>query len=158
MVLRVPRRARPLRDPGMPPLGEVLEFMRLLWDTHHALEAASKRMKRQVGMTTSQRIVLRLVDRFPGITPTRLAAVLRVHPSTVTGIVQRLERRRLVVREVDAVDRRQLYLALTSDGRRAAAEGDEGVEGAVSRILAAADPDAVGHVRSVLTALARELA
>ena len=50
-----------------PHLGEVLEFMRLLWALHHGMQSTSKRMEATLGLTGPQRLVLRLVGRFPGI-------------------------------------------------------------------------------------------
>ena len=49
------------------PLGAVLEFMRSLWGVNHALESRSRRMKVRYGVTGPERMVVRLVGRFPGI-------------------------------------------------------------------------------------------
>jgi MarR family transcriptional regulator, organic hydroperoxide resistance regulator len=140
-----------------PPLGEVLDFMRLLWGLDQALETASKRMERTSGVTSPQRLVLRLVGRFPGITANRLAGILRVHPSTVSGIVKRLEHRGLVERGCDARDRRRAYLGLTARGRQLDCESAATVEAAVQRTLASAAPPEIEHTRRVLAALAQEL-
>jgi len=53
-------------DPA-PSLGPVLEFLRVLWQVDHALQRRSKRMARELGLTGPQRLVLRLVGRFPGL-------------------------------------------------------------------------------------------
>ena len=50
------------------------------------------------GVTGPQRLVIRIVGRFPGIPAGQLAATLRIHPSTVSDVVQRLERRGLIQR------------------------------------------------------------
>ena len=76
-----------------PPLGAVLDFMRLLWAVDHALQSASKRMESAFGMTSPQRLVVRIVGRFPGIAAGRVAEILHVHPSTLTGVLKRLEAR-----------------------------------------------------------------
>src|SRR2546423_15138772 len=76
-----------------PPLGGVLDFLRLLWAVDHALQSASKRMESNFGMTGPQRLVMRIVGRFPGIAAGRVAQILHVHPSTLTGILKRLEAR-----------------------------------------------------------------
>ena len=45
-------------DQREPPLGAVLDFMRLLWAVDHALQSASKRMEATFGMTGPQRLVV----------------------------------------------------------------------------------------------------
>ena len=42
-----------------PPLGAVLDFMRLLWAVDHALQSTSKRMESTFGLTGPQRLVVR---------------------------------------------------------------------------------------------------
>jgi DNA-binding MarR family transcriptional regulator len=85
----------------------------------HALERASKRMEDAIGLSGPQRFALRMIGERPGLTPRDLAAVLHLHPSTITGIVQRLEGRGLVRREANASDGRVAHLHLTRAGARA---------------------------------------
>ena len=99
-------------------LPEVLQFMQVLWRLVHGLERASKRLAARTGVTGPQRLVLRLVGLRPGISAAELAALLHVHPSTVTGVLRRLERHALIARRSDAADRRRAVLTLTARGRR----------------------------------------
>ena len=78
---------------SLPPPGETLEFMRLLWAIDHGLQRRSKRMAKTLGLTGPQRLVVRMLGRYPGISAGQLAQVLHLHPSTLTGILRRLERR-----------------------------------------------------------------
>ena len=71
----------PGSEDAMPPLGEVLDFMRMLWSIDHGLQTTSKRMEATLGVTGLQRMVLRLVGRFPGISAGHLARILHVHVS-----------------------------------------------------------------------------
>jgi hypothetical protein len=77
----------------LPPLGETIDFLRLIWRVDHALHQASKRMQASLGVTGPQRLVIRIVGRFPGLTAGQLAEILYVDPSTMTGVLERLERR-----------------------------------------------------------------
>src|SRR2546423_15613008 len=52
---------------GADQLGPVLEFMKQLWAVDHGLQSASKRMEASFGITGPQRLVVRIVGRFPGI-------------------------------------------------------------------------------------------
>src|SRR5215472_6621985 len=94
-------------------LGPVLEFMRVLWGVDHQLQTASKRMLATRGVTGPQRLVLRIVALNPGISAGRLASILHLHPSTLTGVLRRLEERRLLRRAADAQDVRLALFELT---------------------------------------------
>jgi DNA-binding MarR family transcriptional regulator len=52
----------------------------------------------------------------------RLAKYILVKPSTVTGIIDRLEEKGLVSRERSSLDRRVINITLTESGRRLAVE------------------------------------
>src|ERR1700726_1865441 len=86
------------------PLEPVLDFMRLLWSIEHGLQRMSKRMEADLGITGPQRLVLRIVGQFPGLSAGELAGIVRLHPSTITGILQRLVTSGLLERERDPAD------------------------------------------------------
>jgi DNA-binding MarR family transcriptional regulator len=138
-------------------LGEVLEFMRLVWAMHHGLQATSKRMAVQLGVTGPQRLVIRLVGRRPGISAGELADVLRVHPSTLTGVLRRLEERAFISRKADPEDRRRAVLTLTAAGKQVDAQRGGTVEAAVRRVIERIPDEDVEATRRTLTALAHEL-
>jgi MarR family transcriptional regulator, organic hydroperoxide resistance regulator len=73
------------------PVPDVLRFLELLWAVAHGLERTSKRMTRDLGVTGPQRLVLRVVGLFPGMSAGELAGILHVHASTLTGVLRRLE-------------------------------------------------------------------
>ena len=93
-------------------LDPVLDFMRLLWSVEHGLERMSKRMGNELGITGPQRLVLRIVGQFPDISAGDLTHIVRLHPSTMTGILQRLVERGLVDRKRDPADSRRARLRL----------------------------------------------
>lgn len=138
-------------------LGETLEFMRLLWALHHGLEKASRRMEVSIGVTGQQRLVLRIVGRYPGITAGRLARVLHLHPSTVTGLLKRLERRGLLQREADERDGRLAAFRLSARGRRIDRCRSGTIESVMSRELAAQPRARLEGTRDTLLALAERL-
>ena len=146
---------RPSQAP--PDLGEVLEFMRLLWAISHGMQKTSKHMARRLGLTGPQRLSLRLVGRFPGIAAGQLAHLLRLHPSTLTGILLRLQRQGLIERRPDATDRRRSHLFLTVKGQRANLPTSGTVEQAVKTVLARLGERRVAVAAQVLEALAEQL-
>jgi DNA-binding MarR family transcriptional regulator len=116
-------------------LPDVLQFMRLVWAVVHGLERISKRMSGDIGVTGPQRLVLRVVGLFPGMSAGDLATVLHVHPSTLTGVLQRLVAQRLLARSDDPTDRRRAVLRLTKRGERINAARHGTVETAIAEAL-----------------------
>lgn len=143
--------------PGPPSLGPTLDFLHLLWKLDHALQRRSKRMERELGLTGPQRLVLRIVGRFPGIPAGELAALLALHPSTLTGILQRLERGGWLRRRSDPRDRRRVLLGLTRAGHALDTEAPSTIEGAVLALQGRHAPAALATAGRVLEALAEEL-
>ena len=138
-------------------LPDVLQFMQLLWAVVHGLEQTSKRMQGRLGVTGPQRLVLRVAGLFPGLSAGDLATILHVHPSTLTGVIQRLVTQGLLVRADDPHDRRRAILHLTQRGRRANATRKATVESAVADALDGVSTRDRDAARRVLERLAQHL-
>ena len=138
-------------------LGPVLEFMRALWALDHALQSASKRMETRLGVTAPQRLVVRIVGRFPGISAGEVAEILHVHPSTLTGVLKRLEARGIVNRRTDPTDARRALLALTARGRELDRLRSGTVEAVVRRVLQRLPSGSVRSARALAEALTAAL-
>jgi len=135
----------------------VLEFMRALWALDHALQSASKRMETRLGVTAPQRLVVRIVGRFPGISAGEVAEILHVHPSTLTGVLKRLEARGIVTRRADPRDARRALLALTARGRELDRLRSGTVEAVVRRVLQRLPSGSVRSARALAEALTAAL-
>lgn len=138
-------------------LGDELEFMQLLWAVDHGLQSTSKRMGRRIGITGPQRLVIRIVGRFPGISAGRLASILHVHPSTLTGVLDRLVRRGLIERRKDPSDGRRALFDLKKKGVAVNRMRTQTVEAAVKDALAKVESADVAATKRVLSALAERL-
>ena len=89
---------------------------------HLARERMDARMSR-FGMTPAQTHVLRYLRQNGGQMPQReLLENLKVKPSTVNGILDRMEEKGLVKRSVSGTDARQRVVALTPAGLEREAE------------------------------------
>jgi len=147
------------RDPAAPlKLGTVLDFMRLLWKMNHELESLSKRLVASSGVTGPQRLVVRIVGRRPDIAAGELADILHMHPSTLTGILERLTRRGVLNRERDPGDGRRILLALTARGRRVDTMRRGTVEAAIGRALRKFSEAQLAAAGEVLDAITDSLA
>lgn len=138
-------------------LDSTLDFMRLLWAIEHGLQKRSKRMKAEIGITGPQRLVLRVVSRYPGISAGDLARLIKLHPSTVTGILHRLVDARLLRRERHPDDSRRVSLWTTRLAAPHARRTAGTVERTVRDVLRRASPANTTAARVVLTELARRL-
>lgn len=139
------------------PLGPALDFLQRLWQLNHALEKVSSRMEKRLGVTAQQRLILRCVGKYPGLTAGHLATFLHVDPGTVSASLSRLESRGLLERRRDPRDKRRASLGLTARGR--ALDGPAGgtVENAVERLLSSAPADQLRTMLSVVDQLTQLL-
>jgi DNA-binding MarR family transcriptional regulator len=151
-------RPTPSNRPNGTPADKVLHFLQTVWQMEHALERASKRMEDALGISGPQRFALRMIGERPGLTPRDLASVLHLHPSTITGIVQRLEGRGLVRREANVSDGRVAHLHLTRAGVRANTPSIRGtVEHAARATLKGCTPRQRKAAAEVIEHFTREL-
>lgn len=131
--------------------------MQRLWSLAHGLEVRSKAMARTLGVTGPQRLVIRMVGQSPDASAREIANTLGMHPSTLTGILARLESHKLLVRKIDALDRRVARFRLTKAGQQIDRERRGTVEAAVRRALGRADAAVIAHTMELLELLTAEL-
>jgi DNA-binding MarR family transcriptional regulator len=139
------------------PLGPALDFLRGLWQLNHALEKVSMRMEATLGITAQQRLIIRCVGKYPGMTSGQLAAILHLDPGTVSTSLGRLERKGLLERRRDLRDKRRITLGLTAAGRGLDQPTEGTVEHAVEKALSAADQGEIEQARRLLGRLTRAL-
>jgi DNA-binding MarR family transcriptional regulator len=129
-----------------------LKLLRVLWALDHALNARSKAMGREIGLTGPQRTALRLVGLSPGISSGELAAELHLHPSTLTGVLERLVRRGLLERKADPFDARRALLRLTPAGAKLLQRRKNTIEEVVRIAL---QKESKAELRTLVEVLAR---
>ncbi len=138
-------------------LSSALAFMQVMWALVHALDARSKRMAQRLGVTGPQRLVLRIVGARPKISAGAVAKTLRLHPSSLTGVLRRLEERGMLVRKADPKDARRALLSLAKPGAAINGKRAGTVEAAVSRAIARLGERELGVAQRVLETLIEEL-
>jgi len=143
-------------DSEVQSLGPALDFLRLLWSVDHALRSSSKRSDRAAGTTAPQQLALRVLSLRPGITSGQIAEALHLHPSTMTGIVQRLERDGMITRKDDSKDARKALLTLSAKGKKSITGQGGASEAAIKKVLAKM-PGKVDAARELLSAITAEL-
>ncbi len=135
----------------------VLLFLREVWALDHALQTRSKAMGRTLGITGPQRLVLRLVQAAGACSAGDLAAQLHLHPSTLTGVLQRLETGGYLSRAVDSHDGRRAVLRVTTAGTRMLRRRGPAIEEALRVALQKESPRDVQTTTELLHRLAEAL-
>ena len=94
----------------------VTEVVHDLWRVLKAIDDYSKHVQARYGVTGPQLWALWELRDTRGLTVTQTARRMHVHPSTVSGIADRLEGKGLVRRVRDASDHRVVHLEITRKG------------------------------------------
>lgn len=109
-----------LQDPeAKAELDAIVETILYLYTESRRL---TKQAAREVGLTGPQLTVIKLLDTLGDLSLSSLSGRIKAQNSTVTGIIDRMEREGLVVRERSTTDRRVVYIRLTTKGRSLAKE------------------------------------
>src|SRR5687768_7179786 len=139
------------------PLGQALDFLRVLWAINHGLATTSRYMKSKYGVTGRQRLIFQVVNDFPAFSAAVFAKVLLPDPGRLLGLLKRMSKRGLLQLQPDVRDRRRLRIQLTTKGRRMSHMAVGAIEAAVSRTLSRVSPAKLKATREVLALLADNL-
>jgi len=85
-----------------------------------AIDIYSRQLANEYQLTGPQLVCLQSLARSGPIAPSKLASAISLSHPTVTGILDRLERRNLVTRTRLPDDRRRVEVDLTEEGRKLA--------------------------------------
>ena len=94
----------------------ISETMQALRRIIKALQDYSQKVSHQFGITGPQLWVLKTLSQNGDLALGELSKRMYLHPSTITGLVDRLEKKDLVSRRRDEEDRRVITIHLTSKG------------------------------------------
>jgi DNA-binding MarR family transcriptional regulator len=83
-----------------------------------AIDLRSKSLVKQFGLTGPQLLILQEIARAEEITASELAKSISLSQATVTGILERLEKRTLITRRRSNSDRRRVKVSATPTGRQ----------------------------------------
>jgi MarR family transcriptional regulator, lower aerobic nicotinate degradation pathway regulator len=143
---------RPAGTPAPPAAHQELSPADALAQLSFLIQGILERRARQHDLSVIQiRLLGVLRDRKP--TMNELARLLGLDKSSVTGLVDRAERRRLVVRVPSTADRRAVLVSLTDHGRSLAFAGAARFDADISLLLEhlpPADRDALSRLISRL--------
>jgi DNA-binding MarR family transcriptional regulator len=142
------RASAPQHRPALPDLGLVDALAQLSF----LIQATLTRIAATHELSVVQiRLLGALRDRHPGMN--ELATLLGLDKSSITGLVDRAERRGLVRRTVNASDRRAYEVALTPSGRSLARRMAREFEAEVRRLVRGLEPARQQQLSALVTAI-----
>ena len=100
-----------------PEIDSILEAILYLYTESRRL---TKELARQVDLTGPQLTVLKMLEGLGDLSLSELSERIRAQNSTVTGIIDRMEREGLVLRARSTEDRRVVKIKLTDKGSKIA--------------------------------------
>jgi DNA-binding MarR family transcriptional regulator len=137
-----------------PEIDSILEAILYLYTESRRL---TKELARQVDLTGPQLTVLKLLEGVGDLSLSELSERIRAQNSTVTGIIDRMEREGLVVRARSTEDRRVVKIKLTDKGskiaRAIAVEPMEIFRGALDSLT----PGETRELLKILTKIAKRV-
>ncbi len=131
------------------------QALRLDREVHRFVRRQSAEAWMRLNLTVPQLKTLFFVSNEGGTSPGRLAQALKVTPSNVTGIIDRLVEQGLLSRQSSPADRRVLRLAVTVKGEDMLAGLRERRTSVLRDILFGLSAEELETLVSGLTALAR---
>jgi DNA-binding MarR family transcriptional regulator len=84
-----------------------------------AIDINSRKLVKRVGLTGPQLLILMEISRNDEITPGEIAQAVSLSQATVTGILERMAKRKLLNRKRSQSDKRRILVSLTKLGQQA---------------------------------------
>lgn len=137
------------------PLRAVDESVRGLHRIFQNIDLFSRRVLREFGVSGPQIWALRTIRDAEVTTMSELALRLHLHPSTVSGIVDRLEEHALAVRSQASDDARVTELRLTPAGRKVVSRVPEPPRSRLARGVESLPPEELACVHRAVGILSR---
>ena len=140
-------------DESFPPLPLITNLQRAVHVVGVHLEGALGDLR----LSQGEMHVLSLLGYEGTQSVAQLQRNVRHRPSTLTSILDRLEKRGMVVRRINAADRRSNLIELTPDGHAAAARVMEAMAEMERRVFAGYPPEQIRAFLALLNSIPQRL-
>ena len=115
-----------------------------------AIDLYSHQLSRQYKLTAPQISCLRYLKQADATSPGNIARAMHLSQATITGVLDRLESRDLIIRTRSKSDRRKVIVALTDEGNRIVEKAPSPLQERFATKLAALPPENQGMIDTVL--------
>lgn len=113
-----------------------LRILQALRRVIRAVDLHSRKLSAHYHITSPQLVCLIAIVEEGPLTATAISRRVHLSPSTVVGILDRLEKKGWIHRERDARDRRRVYITATDQGRALVGSAPSPLQDALSAALA----------------------
>ncbi len=100
-----------------------------------AVQAHSKLVEEKCGLSSAKLWMLYEIGQNSGLKVSQLAAVLSIHPSTCSNMLDKLEENQLIYRDRSKTDQRAVHLYLTKKGTELLAQAPRPAHGKLTDAL-----------------------
>lgn len=107
----------------------ISEIMQSLRRIFKAIQDYSHEVSGKFGITGPQLWALKTISQNESLSLSDLSKKMYLHPSTITGLIDRLEKKGYVTRNRDQADRRVISVQLTSKGKSLTRKAPNPVQG-----------------------------
>ena len=107
----------------------ISEIMQSLRRIFKAIQVYSQEVSQNFGITGPQLWALKTLSTNGSLPLGQLSQMMDLHPSTITGVVDRLEKKGYVVRDRVHKDRRVVMVQLTPNGRKVIRKAPNPIQG-----------------------------
>lgn len=141
-------------DSQQPDLDAVVEAIVYLYTESRRI---TKGLASEYGLTGPQLAVMKMLEPVGKLSLSELSDRIRARNSTVTGIIDRMEREGLVERRRSEEDRRVVHIVLTRQGRQLASEIPVEPVQIFRQVLSELSTRDASDLKRILTRLARRV-
>lgn len=103
--------------PDIPQERHDLKILQALRRIIRSVDLHSRKLSAQCGLTAPQLVSLMAIIEHGSLTVAELAKEVYLSPSTLVGVIDRLETKGFVERQRDKQDRRKVYVSATAEGK-----------------------------------------
>ena len=107
----------------------ISEIMQSLRQIFRAIQDYSQEVSKQFGITGPQLWALKIISTDGRLSLGELTKKMYLHPSTVSGVVDRLEKKGYVARDRGREDRRVVTVHLTPEGKKLVKKAPNPIQG-----------------------------
>lgn len=134
----------------METLNKKLEVAKLFFEVNKIIKHNMRKSFENIGITLPQMLVMGTLTKFGEMKITELSKKINLSNSTISGIIDRLEKQQLIVRTRSEKDRRIVYVKVTPKFGEISKGRHKKVEESVSELLGTGTS---GEIEKVLMGL-----
>ncbi|MEQ8160238.1 MAG: MarR family transcriptional regulator [Smithellaceae bacterium] len=139
-------------DQNIQAISDIIDNVRRIFQILHE---QSKQVEKNTGLTSPQLWAIKIINENKSINLSELAHRIYLHPTTVVGIVDRLEKHDLVRRTRSRSDRRMISIELTEKGESLVKDSPEVAQGLLAAGLEELPPNQLEEIDRSMKSLVK---